>query len=48
MSLGTFTNKGALFTYPDLEDLTEDENRYELSFGTLMVTPAPNTRTFNW
>jgi Uma2 family endonuclease len=44
MTLGTFTKKGALFTYRDLEDLPEDENRYELSFGSLIVTPAPNTR----
>ena len=44
MVLGTFTKKGQLFTYRDLEDLPEDENRYELSFGSLIVTPAPNTR----
>lgn len=44
MSLGTFTNKGPLFLYRDLEDLPDGENRHELSFGTLIVTPAPNTR----
>ncbi|HSH59519.1 MAG TPA: Uma2 family endonuclease [Acidimicrobiales bacterium] len=33
------------FTYADLEALPEDdENWYELSFGTLVVTPHPNTR----
>jgi Uma2 family endonuclease len=44
MALSTFTKKGLPFTYSDLEDLPEDENCYELSFGSLVVTPAPNTR----
>jgi Uma2 family endonuclease len=44
MASTTFTKKGPLFTYSDLEDLSDDENRYELSSGTLIVTPAPNTR----
>lgn len=44
MALSMFTKKGPLFTYSDLEHLPEDDNRYELSFGSLIVTPAPNTR----
>jgi Uma2 family endonuclease len=44
MGLSTFTKKGSLFTYRDLEELPEDENWCELSFGSLIVTPAPNTR----
>ncbi|MEX2551916.1 MAG: Uma2 family endonuclease [Actinomycetota bacterium] len=33
------------FTYADLERLTDDErSHYELSYGTLVVTPAPNTQ----
>src|SRR5439155_3783380 len=32
------------FTYADLEDTPDDGRRYELSYGALVVTPAPNTR----
>lgn len=35
---------GRLFTYEDLEDVPDDGNHYELSYGTLVVTPAANTR----
>src|SRR4051794_20142826 len=31
-------------TYADLEDMPDDGRRYELSYGTLIVTPAANTR----
>lgn len=44
MALSTFRRKGQLFTYADLEDLPPDGDRYELSFGSLIVTPAPSTR----
>lgn len=44
MSMSTFLRKGPVFTYSDLQDLTDDGNRHEISFGTLIVTPAPNTR----
>lgn len=37
-------SRGA-FTYADLERLPDDERcRYELSYGALVVTPAPNTQ----
>ena len=32
------------FTYADLEGMPDDGCRYELSYGALVVTPAPNTR----
>jgi Uma2 family endonuclease len=35
---------GGRYTYADLEAFEEDGNRYELSYGTLIVSPAPNTR----
>ena len=44
MALRTIDRSGQVFTYADLETAVEDENRYELSYGTLIVTPAPNTR----
>ena len=44
MALRTIDRSGQVFTYADLEAVPEDENRYELSYGTLIVTPAPNTR----
>lgn len=44
MGTTTFSRVGRLFTYADLEQMQGDENRYELSFGALIVTPAPNTR----
>jgi Uma2 family endonuclease len=44
MAPSTFTKNGPPFTYSDLEDVPEDESRYELSSGSLIVTPAPNTR----
>ena len=44
MTLTTSGRIGSPFTYGDLEDLPDDGNRYELSFGSLIVTPAPSTR----
>jgi Uma2 family endonuclease len=44
MALRTVDRPGQVFTYTDLEDVPDDGNRYELSYGTLIVTPAPNTR----
>lgn len=44
MALRTIDRPGQVFTYADLEDVADDANRYELSYGTLIVTPAPNTR----
>jgi len=44
MALRTIDRSGQVFTYADLEAVPDDENRYELSYGTLIVTPAPNTR----
>ena len=44
MAQSTFTKNGPPFTHIDLEDLPDDEGRYELSAGSLIVTPAPNTR----
>jgi Uma2 family endonuclease len=45
MAQATVSREARTFTYADLESLPEeDENWYELSFGTLVVTPAPNTR----
>jgi Uma2 family endonuclease len=35
---------GAPLTVADLEHMPEDGHRYELVDGTLLVTPAPNTR----
>ena len=44
MALRTTDRSGQVFTYADLEAVPDDENRYELSYGSLIVTPAPNTR----
>jgi Uma2 family endonuclease len=44
MALRTIDRPGQVFTYTDLEEVPDDGNRYELSYGTLIVTPAPNTR----
>ncbi len=45
MAVAAVDRKARTFTYADLESLPEDDdNWYELSFGTLVVTPAPNTR----
>ena len=44
MALRTIDRSGRVFTYADLETVRDDENRHELSYGTLIVTPAPNTR----
>lgn len=44
MAPRTIERPGQVFTYADLEDAPDDGNRYELSHGTLLVTPAPNTR----
>ena len=35
---------GSPLTLADLESMPEDGHRYELIDGTLLVTPAPNTR----
>jgi len=35
---------GSPLTIADLESMPEDGHRYELIDGTLLVTPAPNTR----
>jgi len=35
---------GSPLTVADLESMPEDGHRYELVDGTLLVTPAPNTR----
>lgn len=40
----TTSRKGEVFTYGDLEGLPASGDRYELSYGSLIVTPAPNTR----
>ncbi len=44
MALRTIDRSSRVFTYADLEAIPDDENRYELSYGSLVVTPAPNTR----
>ena len=44
MALRTIDRSGQVFTYADLEAVADDENRCELSYGTLIMTPAPNTR----
>lgn len=44
MARRTIDRSGQVFTYADLEAVPDDENRYEISYGTLIVTPAPNTR----
>ncbi len=44
MAMRTLDRAGRVFTYADLEAVLDDENRYELSYGALIVTPAPNTR----
>lgn len=39
------STRGRGFSYADLESLPEDDDhRYELSHGALVVTPAPDTR----
>lgn len=40
----TVDRPGRAFVYHDLDDLPNDGHRYELSDGSLLVTPAPNTR----
>lgn len=44
MALRTTERSGDAFTYADVEAIPDDGSRYELSYGTLIVTPAPNTR----
>lgn len=45
MAQATISREARTFTYADLEALPEDsEHRYELSYGALVVTPAPDTR----
>lgn len=44
MALRTVDRSGDSFTYADIESAPDDGCRYELSYGTLIVTPAPNTR----
>jgi len=44
MALRTIDRSGQVFTHADLEAAPDDGNRYELSDGALIVTPAPNTR----
>ena len=45
MAQATVSREARAFTYEDLERLPEDDdNWYELSYGALVVTPAPNTR----
>lgn len=44
MAINTLDRSGRVFTYADLQAVLDEENRYELSYGTLIVTPAPNTR----
>lgn len=41
MALRTIDRSSQVFTYADLEAVPDDENRYELSYGTLVVTPRP-------
>ncbi|HUP70527.1 MAG TPA: Uma2 family endonuclease [Acidimicrobiales bacterium] len=44
MTLTTSGRIGSPFTTRDLEGFPDDGNRYELSYGSLIVTPSPNTR----
>ncbi len=45
MTVAGVARTSRAFTYSYLESLPEDdENRYELSYGTLVVSPAPDTR----
>lgn len=44
MTLTTSGRIGSPFTSRDLEGFPDDGNRYELSYGSLIVTPSPNTR----
>lgn len=44
MAPRTIERSNDAFTYADLEAAPDDGSRYELSYGTLVVTPAPNTR----
>ncbi len=44
MALSTPLRSGRPLTYIDLEELPDDGNVYELSYGTLIVSPGPNTR----
>lgn len=43
-TIETIERSGEAFTYADVEAVPDDGTRYELSYGTLIVTPAPNTR----
>jgi Uma2 family endonuclease len=44
MATRTIDRSGQALTYADLEALPDDGSHYELSYGSLIVTPAPNTR----
>lgn len=45
MAICSLDLAGGPYTYADLERLPEDERiHYELSYGTLVVTPAPTVR----
>jgi len=44
VALRTINRSSRAFTYADLEAIPEDEHRYELSYGSLVVTPSPDTR----
>ncbi len=44
MALKTIERSGDAYTIADVEAVPDDGSRYELSYGTLIVTPAPNTR----
>ena len=44
MALSTPIRSGRPFTYVDLEELPDDGNVYELSYGALVVTPWANPR----
>ena len=44
MAVRTMGTSGQPFTYADLEDMPDDGRRYELSYGALVVTPAPSLR----
>lgn len=45
MAVSTIDLSKGSYTYADLESLPEDErSHYELSYGALVVTPAPNLR----
>lgn len=44
MALRATDSPGRMFTYPDLEAVPDDGSHYELSYGTLIVTPMADTR----